>query len=72
MDHSQVRYFINTILNKSLIESMIDHRLLAMSIIKTIIFCNQIGILKISINMNGIYSNGIAKNIISDFFGLIK
>jgi hypothetical protein len=73
LDHSQLRYFISIIVHGSLVQSAFTHNDLAVSIIKSIIFCSQLATLKIpETEINPTFSSGIAKNAISDFFGLVK
>lgn len=73
LDHSQLRYYIDVLIRGSLIQSAVDHTALAVSIIKTIVFCGQLGTIKIpNSSVDPSFSSGIAKNIIADFFGLVK
>jgi hypothetical protein len=73
LDHSQLRYFINIIVHGSLVQSAFTHNDLAISIIKSIVFCSQLGTIKIAESqINPAFSSGIAKNAITDFFGLVK
>jgi hypothetical protein len=56
-----------------LTQSAFDHYTLAVSIIKTIVFCSQLGTIKVAESeIDPSFSSGIAKNVIADFFGLVK
>lgn len=73
LDHSQLRYFINVIVNGSLVQSAFTHNDLTVSIIKSLVFCSQLNTIKIpESQIDSTFSSGIAKNVITDFFGLVK
>jgi len=73
LDHSQLRYFITIVIHGGLVQSAFTHQDLALSIIKSIVFCSQLGALKLQESeIEPAFSSDIAKNAIADFFGLVK
>ena len=74
IDHSHIRYFINKILLGSIRSGDIDFYELGMSLAKTVVFLSQLGsIIKLSLETLDVsLTSGIAKNIIVEFFGLVK